>query len=104
MALRWDLKPLFPGKSEDTFVGRITRHSAISGGVAFVALVAGTWQITTWEAMAVVIAVLAAYNAGEMNVPFDDDDDEPDTLEDGTIETPHDRFYYAGREHRNPER
>lgn len=77
MALRWDQKPMFPGKLPDTFAGRITRHSAISGVIAFAALVVATWSLQDWRGFAVVLAVLAAFNAGEMNVPFEDDEPEP---------------------------
>lgn len=79
MALRWDLKRLFPNTSEDTFAGRITRHSAISGGIAFVALIVATWSLKDWRGFVVALAVIAAFNAGEMNVPFEDD--EPDNGE-----------------------
>lgn len=74
MALRWDLKPLFKNARPDDFEYRFTRRSLISGIVAVGALVVGTWGLPYWQFLIIAVAVIAAFDAGDMAVPFEDDE------------------------------
>ncbi len=92
MALRWDLKPVFPNAPEDSDRARITRRSVITGALALAAFVyVMTWDLPVWQTLIIGLAIVAAFDAGDMAVPFEDDESE--ALEDGTAETSRDRLY-----------
>lgn len=75
MALRWDLKPVFPNAPEDSDLATITRRTVISGAVATVALViVASWGLPLWQYLIVAVGIVAAFDAGDMRVPFEDDE------------------------------
>lgn len=112
MALRWDLKPLFKNAKPGTDADMWTRRSAISSTLAFTGLMVGTMSVHWWQFLIIAVAMVFAFDAGDMRFPFSDDDD-PDAdrpltrrelLYRPESERDDEPYFYAGREHHNPER
>lgn len=100
MSIRWDLKPLFKNAEEGSDMANWTRRSAISGTVALVAFGIASWNVEIWQMLIMVVVLVAAFDAGDMRFPFDDDEAESaeeiemyEAHADGTVITPHDRMY-----------
>jgi hypothetical protein len=109
MTLRWDLHPMFPNAPEDSERALWTRRSVISASVAAIGLIIVMAQdISDWLKLVIVVLVAVAFDAGDQRNPYRDDEPDivkpewlydesgkirPKILEDGTIQTPHDRLY-----------
>lgn len=98
MALRWDLRRVAPNLSPDTFPGRITYRSLISAVLAVGGLgVIIVQPIPDWIKLVAALAMVAAFDAGDMAVPFEDEDEpeDPKTVGEHVVRTIRD---YENRE------
>lgn len=98
MSIRWDLKPAVKDCRPDTELSLWTWNAVISavGTIIGYILITSWGVLNGWELLVVTLTIVLAFNAGDMRQLFEDED-EPPTLEDGTIETPHDRRYQPKR-------
>lgn len=81
MAIRWDLKPVFPNAREGSELATITRRTVISGALASTVLViVASWGLPLWQYLVIAFGLAAAFDAGDMRVPFEDDEpvEDPD--------------------------
>lgn len=85
MALRWDLKPLFKNAKPGSDAGNWTRRSAISATLAVGGLMVGTLNIQWWQFLIIAVAMIFAFDAGDMRFPFDD---EPEYADDPDADRP----------------
>lgn len=91
MSIRWDLKPVFKNADEDSELALWTRRSVISATVGIIAFGIASWNVDVWQFLIMAVAFVAAFDAGDMRNPYEDDEDE--IKDDGTIVTPHDKMY-----------
>lgn len=73
MSVRWDLRPVFKNAEENSDMRNWTRRSVISGIVALVAFGIATWDVEIWQFLIMGFALVAAFDAGDMRFPFEDD-------------------------------
>jgi len=89
MALRWDLKPVFPNASPDSDAARITRRSVISGALAIGAFIfVASLDLPYWQTILIGLGLVAAFDAGDMAVPFEDDGEIFEEVEDPDADRP----------------
>jgi len=87
MALRWDLRPVFPNAPEGSERETISRRTVISGTLATVALITvASWGLPYWQYAIIALGFIFAFDAGDTRVPFIDD--EPDEIEDPDADRP----------------
>lgn len=74
MALRWDLRPIFKNAPADSERATITIRSVISGSLALAATIAvASWGLPLWQYAIIAAAIIFAFDAGDMRVPFEDE-------------------------------
>jgi len=89
MALRWDLRPVFPNAPEDSDAARITRRTVISGTVALTALITVSAIGVPWYVyLIVVVGMVAAFDSADHAVPFEGDGELFEEVEDPDADRP----------------